>query len=47
LFDSEHLTVLWENGLICSTDPKDTPMAMLKDIKEMLPELKDICVNAR
>jgi len=40
LFDSEQLAVLKENGLIQSMNPGDTPMAMLKDIRLVLPQLK-------
>jgi len=40
LFDSEQLAVLWENKLIWSMNPGDTPMAMLQDIEEVLPLLK-------
>jgi len=40
LFDSEQLAVLLENGLIKSMIPGDTPMAMLQDITQVLPQLK-------
>jgi len=40
LFDSEQLAVLKENGLIRSMNPGDTPMAMLKDVTLVLPQLK-------
>jgi len=40
LFDSEQLAVLMRNGRLRSMHPNDTPMAMLRDVKRVLPQLK-------
>ncbi|XP_016661366.1 uncharacterized protein LOC100572628 [Acyrthosiphon pisum] len=39
---SEQLAMLKENGLIRSMNPADTPMAMLKDVTLLLPQLKTL-----
>jgi len=40
LFDSEQLALLGRSGLISSTDPEDTPMAILQDIKHWLNTIR-------
>jgi len=40
LFDSEQLALLMEKGLIQSMNPADTPMVMLQDVTQKLPQLK-------